>query len=76
MTQYPGSIFESTSVFWVQRPKSHDLWRNKKKHKEKNERAQIRIAICKQARIRDEVRFAPLRVRACVKDRYMPHLFP
>jgi len=48
----------------------------KKKHKEKNERAQIRIAICKQARIRDEVRFAPLRVRACVKDRYMPHLFP
>jgi len=41
----------------------------------KKERAQIRMAICKQARIRDEVRFAPLRVRACVKDRYMPHLF-
>jgi len=43
----------------------------KKKKQRKKERARIRTAICKQARIRDEVRFAPLCVRACVKDRYI-----
>jgi len=53
---------------------SRSLAEQKKKQRKK-ERAQIRMAICKQARIRGEVRFAPLRVRACVKDRYMPHLF-